>query len=162
MMKSLNDFVLCCGVSHKDTLSSIRMDGCPTAQLAARTAAGSCYSSRCRIAGRDFCHELMDDAKLPVKTEDMWKTLFWHWFDKPLSFSKQAAYSDRARDVLRACQTTVHSHWREIDWSTVNGVDPEQKQFFFMAHEMSTQYCTLTRHNASRLLQSRGRTCAET
>ena len=116
------------------------MDGCPTAQLAARTAAGTCFSSRCRIAGRDFCHELMVDAKLPVKTEDMWKTLFWHWFDKPLSFSKQAAYSDRARDVLRACQRTVHHHWRAMDLSTDNGMDPEQKQFFFMAHEMSTQY----------------------
>ena len=78
----------------KDSLSSVWMDGCPSTQLAARTLAGDFFKTNCRLAGRAFCHEVMVDAKLPVKTEDMWADIYHHWFDKQYSFSKQSCYSD--------------------------------------------------------------------
>jgi hypothetical protein len=119
------------------------MDGCPTAQLAARSAAATSFANRCRIAGRDFCHELMVDAKFPVKTEAMWADLHWHWFGKDKSFSKQACYSDRAKAVLMACQKTVHNHWREkaaMNPGQHEREAPQHRHFFAMAHEMCTQY----------------------
>ena len=117
------------------------MDGCPSAQLAARTLAGDSFNARCRVAGRDFCHELMVDAKLPVQTEDMWMDIYHHWFDKQFSFSKQAAYSDRARETLLACQQTVHKHWKDMsDNIRLEELNVAPGHLVFMQHEMSCQY----------------------
>ena len=124
----------------KDSLSSVWMDGCPSTQLAARTLAGDFFKTNCRLAGRDFCHEVMVDAKLPVKTEDMWADIHHHWFDKQYSFSKQSCYSDRAREVLLASHETVQRHWKEMSDNNMLNNQGVPGHLFFMQHEMSTSY----------------------
>ena len=116
------------------------MDGCPSTQLAARTLAGDFFKTNCRLAGRDFCHEVMVDAKLPVKTEDMWANIHHHWFDKQYSFSKQSCYSDRAREVLLASHETVQRHWKEMSDNNMLNNQGVPGHLFFMQHEMSTSY----------------------
>ena len=102
----------------EDSLSSVWMDDCPSTQLAARTLAGDFFKTNCRLAGRDFCHEVMSDAKLPVKTEDMWADI--HTTGSTSSTHSRSSHAIRTEQekccwrpmrqysiIGRRCRTTI-------------------------------------------------------
>ena len=107
-------FMLFLIVFDKDTVSSLWMDGDVSAQLASRMLAGGVFSKRCIVIGRDSCHELMIDLKLPAKTKPMWMSLRHHWFETPDSFMTKTTHSDRARQNMMACQQTATSTGRRL------------------------------------------------